>query len=168
MALSFKEVAEILKLIDASDCEEVILELDGTRLVVRRNGSAPAAPPRADTPAAAPPAREAARAAPAGAEAPPAPSASPVPAAPAVEAGLTEVRAPMVGTFYRRPSPDEPAFVEVGAKVSAGDPVCLIEVMKLFTTIEAPVAGTVEAIQTEDAALVEFNQLLFLIRPDDA
>ena len=167
MALSFKEVAEILKLIDASDCEEVILELDGTRLVVRRNGGATASPPRAESPTAAPPAREAAHAAPAGAQAPPAPSASPAPTAPAVESGLTEVRAPMVGTFYRRPSPDEPAFVEVGAKVSAGDPVCLIEVMKLFTTIEAPVAGTVEAIQTEDATLVEFNQLLFLIRPDD-
>ena len=72
----------------------------------------------------------------------------------------------MVGTFYRRPSPDETPFVEVGARVEAGDPVCLIEVMKLYTTIEVPAAGTIEAIQAEDAALVEFDQLLFLIRPD--
>ncbi len=159
MALSFKEVAEILKLIDASECDELILELEGTRLVVRRNGGAatpalrsepraqgtpqPAPAGRSDAPGSAPPHSEA-----------PSP------------AGLTEVRAPMVGTFYRRPSPDEAPFVEVGAHVKAGDPVCLIEVMKLYTTIEAPAAGTVEAIQAEDAALVEFDQLLFLIRPD--
>ncbi len=75
------------------------------------------------------------------------------------------MRAPMVGTFYRRPSPQEPVFVEVGQKVSKGQPLCLIEVMKLFTTIEAPVAGTVEAIVADDGALVEFDQLLFHVRP---
>ena len=65
-----------------------------------------------------------------------------------------------------RPAPDQPPFVEVGSKVSAGDPLCLIEVMKLYTTIEAPVSGTIRQIAVEDAALVEFDQLLFVIAPD--
>lgn len=71
----------------------------------------------------------------------------------------------MVGTFYRRPSPQEAVFVEIGQTVQKGQPLCLIEVMKLFTTIEAEVAGTVEAIVPDDGALVEFDQLLFRIKP---
>ena len=72
----------------------------------------------------------------------------------------------MVGSFYRCPSPDQPPFVEVGARVAVGDALCLIEVMKLYTTIEATVAGTVKQIAVEDAQLVEFDQLLFVIDPD--
>lgn len=71
----------------------------------------------------------------------------------------------MVGTFYRRPSPQESQFVEIGQTIAKGQALCLIEVMKLFTTIEASIAGTVDAILPEDGALVEFDQLLFLIRP---
>lgn len=163
MALSFKEVAEILKLIDASECDEVILELEGTRLVVRRNSSAGPPAARVEPRSSDVPVTDNAGSVSADAQTPASPAAPP---SPAVEPGHTEMRAPMVGTFYRRPSPDEAPFVEVGAHVKAGDPVCLIEVMKLFTTIEAPVAGTIEAIQIEDATLVEFDQLLFLIRAD--
>ena len=157
--LTFKEVAEILKLIDASECEEVILELEGTRLVVRRNSGGgasvqSAAPARAEA-ASAPASTGNIQAAPA------APASG---AAPSAEPGTTDVRAPMVGTFYRRPSPDEAVFVEEGATVKKGQPLCLIEVMKLFTTIEAPADGTVVAIAPEDGALVEYNQLLFQIR----
>lgn len=162
MALSFKEVAEILKLIDASQCDEVVLELEGTRLVVRRH-SAPGNPGAGSAPAAI--------SAPAAQPAATAPAAIPTPAGAGPDVpetvsdpGLTEVRSPMVGTFYRRPSPDEPAFTETGQAVKKGDALCLIEVMKLYTTIEAPCDGIVERIAVEDAQTVEFNQLLFQIR----
>ncbi|MEK9754991.1 MAG: acetyl-CoA carboxylase biotin carboxyl carrier protein, partial [Rhodospirillaceae bacterium] len=87
------------------------------------------------------------------------------PAAAAEAAGGTVVRAPMVGTFYRRPAPDQPPFVKVGSKVKAGDALCLIEVMKLYTTIETTTAGVIEQIAAEDGQLVEFNQPLFTINP---
>lgn len=155
--LSFKEVAEILKLIDASECDEVVLELEGTRLVVRRNSGSGS--PSAAAPAAA-----------AGSSQTSAPSVEaparvtePAPETP-TDPGLLEVRSPMVGTFYRKPSPEDPPFVEEGAKVKKGDTLCLVEVMKLFTTVEAPEDGTIAEIAQEDGATIEFNQLLFRMR----
>ena len=153
MALSFKDVAEVLKIIEASSCDELILELEGTRLVVRRNGAASGAPAVEAAAAAAPAA---------GPDRPGSESAAPA----AVDDGRVAVRAPMVGSFYRSPAPDEPPFVELGGRVAAGDALCLIEVMKLFTTIEAPVAGRVADIGVEDAGMVEYDQLLFVIEPD--
>ena len=155
MTLSYKEVAEILKIIDASDCQEVILELEGTRLVVRRGdgAAAPTAPAASPAPVAAQASAPAAKAS----------SHAAAPAA-ADSAGGTIIRAPMVGTFYRRPAPGQPPFVEVGSKIKAGDALCLIEVMKLYTTIEATAEGTVAQIAAEDGQLVEFNQPLFTIK----
>ncbi len=157
MPLTFKEVAEILKLIDASECDEVVLELEGTRLVVRRNsgaGKGAAAVPATPTPTQfstpAEPIDEVNEAA-------------PVPGA-ASEPGLLDVRSPMVGTFYRRPSPDEPPFVEEGAQVKKGDTLCLVEVMKLFTAVEAPEDGEIAEVALEDGATIEFDQLLFRMR----
>ena len=72
----------------------------------------------------------------------------------------------MVGTFYCRPSPSEPPFVEEGAKVAEGDSIGLIEVMKLYTTIAAPVTGTIMQVVAQDATLVEHEALLFLIQPE--
>lgn len=158
MTLSYRDVADILKLVDASDLEEIDLDIGGVRLSVRRRGAGQAA---MANPTTAPVA--AATAAPAAA---PAPNAAPAVATPsAVAADGTFVRAPTVGSFYRRPSPSEPPFVEVGQAVKAGDPVCLIEVMKLFTTITSPCDGRVAAILAEDAALVEFDQPLLRIEP---
>jgi biotin carboxyl carrier protein len=71
----------------------------------------------------------------------------------------------MVGTFYRRPAPQEPAYVEMGDTVRQGDPICIIEVMKLFTTIEAPVAGRIVEIGAENEDLVQLDQVLFVIDP---
>ncbi|MEK9673434.1 MAG: acetyl-CoA carboxylase biotin carboxyl carrier protein [Rhodospirillaceae bacterium] len=156
MALTYKEVSEILKMIDASQADEVVLETGGTRLVVRRRGAAPQPAPAAqpapakEIPAAPPPASAAASAA-----------ATPVGAQAAD--GQTAVRAPMVGTFYRRPAPGEPVFVEQGSRVKKGDALCLIEVMKLYTTIEATADGVIETICAEDGSLVEFDQILFLM-----
>ena len=76
-----------------------------------------------------------------------------------------EIKAPMVGTFYRKPAPDKPAFVNVGDEVTPGKTVCIIEAMKLFNEIEAEVSGKIIKILVEDASPVEFDQPLFLIDP---
>ncbi len=161
MSLSYKEVAEILKIIDASSCEEVILELENTRLVVRRGGVSdelknltPKAEILEHTPekqTQSSPKKPAAK--------------SPTPSS---DDDSTTVRSPMVGTFYCSPSPDEAAFVTEGGKISSGDTLCLIEVMKLYTTIEATVDGVIESVLAEDGKLVDFDQPLFVIRNHDA
>ena len=78
---------------------------------------------------------------------------------------LHDVEAPMVGTFYRSSSPDTAPFVEVGTKVKKGEPLCIIEAMKMMNHIEAPVAGTIEAILVENAEPVEFGQVIIRIDP---
>ncbi|MDM0117143.1 acetyl-CoA carboxylase biotin carboxyl carrier protein [Variovorax sp. J22R133] len=82
-----------------------------------------------------------------------------------VPEGLVAVRAPMVGTFYLRPSPDQPEFVTVGAAVQADDTVCLVEVMKMFNTVKADVTGTVERILVGNGKPVTHDQILMLIKP---
>jgi acetyl-CoA carboxylase biotin carboxyl carrier protein len=82
----------------------------------------------------------------------------------AVEAeGLIPIQAPMLGTFYRAPKPDAPPFVEVGQFVTEEDVVCIIEVMKLFNTVKAGVRGRIAKICAENAQLVEYKQVLFLV-----
>lgn len=82
-----------------------------------------------------------------------------------VPEGLVAVRAPMVGTFYLRPSPDQPEFVTVGGAVQAGDTVCLVEVMKMFNTVRSDVAGTVERILVGNGKPVTHDQIVMLIKP---
>ena len=77
--------------------------------------------------------------------------------------GLVAIKAPMLGTFYRTPKPGAPPFVEVGARVDKDDPVCIIEVMKLFNTVKAGVQGRIAQICAEQGQLVEYQQILFLI-----
>ncbi len=95
-----------------------------------------------------------------------APEAAGVPAAEteALPSGHT-VRSPMVGTFFRAPSPGAPAFVDIGQTVSKGDTLCVIEAMKMFNQIEAEVSGKVIAILTENGQPVEFDQPLFIVEP---
>jgi acetyl-CoA carboxylase biotin carboxyl carrier protein len=94
--------------------------------------------------------------------APAAPAAVAAPAAPPEPKGH-ELKSPMVGTFYRAPSPGAPAFVEVGQSVSKGQTLCIIEAMKLLNEIESDVSGTVKAILVENGQPVEYGQPLFLI-----
>ncbi len=159
MSLSYKEISEILKIIDASNCEELVLEVGDTKLVVQRNGGGVQTP---ITKMVIPEATSNEQP-----ETPPVTATSDTLAASPIAASAegTEIRAPMVGTFYRKPSPTDPAFVEEGQTVAKGDPLCLIEVMKLYTTIEAPVAGVVSAIGAADTELVAHNQVLFVIEP---
>ncbi|MBO4576663.1 MAG: acetyl-CoA carboxylase biotin carboxyl carrier protein [Neisseriaceae bacterium] len=92
-------------------------------------------------------------------------AAAPAAAAPAAEQQVSghTMTSPMVGTFYRKPSPASPAFVEVGQRVNAGDTVCIIEAMKLMNEIEADVSGTVKAILVNDGEPVEYGAPLFVI-----
>ena len=75
------------------------------------------------------------------------------------------VKSPIIGTFYRKPSPDKPYFVEVGSSISEGDVLCVIEAMKLFNEIESEVTGKIVKILIDDASPVEFDQPLFLLDP---
>jgi acetyl-CoA carboxylase biotin carboxyl carrier protein len=96
-----------------------------------------------------------------------APAAAP-PAAPATEtkSNLIEIKSPMIGTFYRSGGPDKPSFVEVGATVTAGSTVCIIEAMKLFNEIESEVSGTIVKVLVNDSTPVEYDQPLFLVEPN--
>jgi acetyl-CoA carboxylase biotin carboxyl carrier protein len=85
-------------------------------------------------------------------------------AAPASDSLIT-IKSPMIGTFYRRASPDKPLLAEEGTEVSAGKVVCIIEAMKLFNEIESEVKGTIVKVLVEDASPVEFDQPLFLVQP---
>jgi acetyl-CoA carboxylase biotin carboxyl carrier protein len=75
------------------------------------------------------------------------------------------IKSPIIGTFYRKPSPDKPAFVEVGQNITQGDVLCVIEAMKLFNDIESEVSGKIIKVLVEDSSPVEFDQPLFLVDP---
>lgn len=153
--MDLKHLREVLELVASCDVSEVEIEEEDLRLVIRKH--APAAAPQI-TYATAP----APVAAPAPAPAAPAPAA----AAPAeAQPSGTQVRAPIVGTFYAAPNPDSPAFIKVGQKVSVGDTLCIIEAMKLMNEIECEVSGTVTAVLVENGTPVEFDQPLFVIDP---
>jgi acetyl-CoA carboxylase biotin carboxyl carrier protein len=95
-------------------------------------------------------------------------AAGPVASAPAaapVADNLITIKSPMIGTFYRRASPDKPLMAEEGTEVSSGKVVCIIEAMKLFNEIESEVQGTIVKVLVEDASPVEFDQPLFLVQP---
>ena len=105
-------------------------------------------------------------------DAAPVAAAAPAPAAPAATAAaaddpsLTDVSSPMVGTFYRSPSPDADAFVKLGDRVSRGQTLCIVEAMKLINEIESDVAGTIREILVENAGPVQFGQVLFRVEAD--
>lgn len=88
-----------------------------------------------------------------------------VPTEQEIPAGMVTICAPMVGTFFSRPSPDQPPFVSVGSTVQADDTVCLVEVMKMFNSVKAGIAGTVQRILVESGKPVRHGQILLLIAP---
>ncbi|MBC7652696.1 MAG: acetyl-CoA carboxylase biotin carboxyl carrier protein, partial [Deinococcales bacterium] len=79
---------------------------------------------------------------------------------------LVTIKSPMIGTFYRKPSPDKPNFVEIGTEILLGKTICVIEAMKLFNEIEAEISGTVVKILVDDNSPVEYDQPLFLVEPN--
>jgi len=86
------------------------------------------------------------------------------PAAPAEEAGISVVKSPMVGTFYRAPSPESPVFTDVGKKVNAESIVCIIEAMKVMNEIHAEISGTITEVLVENGDSVEYGQPLFKVK----
>ena len=147
MSLTAKDVAAILKALEASGFDTLELELNGVKLQLRRSAAPPtaAAPPVALVPAA-----------------PPAAAPPPVEVPP----GTTPVPAPLLGIFHRSPRPGEAAFVEEGARVEADTIVGIIEVMKLMNTVRAGVRGQVVAFAARNGELVEHGEALLFVRPD--
>ncbi len=162
MQLDHDQLRQLLALLGDSDIQELKLEGDDFRLEVRRNlpAPAPATVTMVQAPAGAPPPPPA-PAAPVGAA--PGPSAPPPPAA-SVRSDLQAVTAPMVGTFYRSSAPGEAPFVEVGTRISAGQPVCILEAMKLMNELECEFSGEVVEILVENGTPVEFGQVLMRIK----
>lgn len=163
------DVTRMLRLIDDASDIELRIEVGDMKLHMRKfSGASPS--PSPSPAAAAAPALETPQPFAAPAALQPAPSAPPptraAPAAAKPDEGLIAVRAPMLGRFYRTPSPSEPPFVEVGTHVEPDDTLCLVEVMKLFNTVPAGVRGTVTAFLVEHNAMVEEDQILVTIRPD--
>ncbi|MDM7954269.1 MAG: acetyl-CoA carboxylase biotin carboxyl carrier protein [Cyanobium sp. CZS 25K] len=161
MQLDHDQLRQLLALLGDSDIQELRLEGDDFRLEVRRNLPAPATVTMVQAPAGppVPPAPVPAAAV----SAPPGPSAPPPPAA-SLRSDLQAVTAPMVGTFYRSSAPGEDPFVEVGSRISAGQPVCILEAMKLMNELECEFSGEVVEILVENGTPVEFGQVLMRIK----
>jgi acetyl-CoA carboxylase biotin carboxyl carrier protein len=167
--MDFNQIQELIRLVSKHKLAEFKLEQDDFKLVIRNQNSAETVVASAAPvvlPAAAPAVVSVAPAAPAPAERPAAAPAAPAPAPAADEnANLIAIKSPMVGTFYRSPSPDKGPFVKIGDTVGVGSPVCIIEAMKLFNEIESDVKGKIVKVLVEDAAPVEYDQPLFLVDP---
>jgi acetyl-CoA carboxylase biotin carboxyl carrier protein len=156
--MDLKQIHELIKIINKSNIGEISIEDKDGKVTIKQKeeqiitqAAAPvhqvyhtAPPPPATAPAATPPAAPA-----------PAPS----------QDKLITVKSPMIGTFYRRSSPDKPVLADVGQSIAPGKVLCIIEAMKLFNEIESEVSGTIVKVLVEDASPVEFDQPLFLVDP---
>ena len=147
--MSNQELLELMARFDASSLTSFKLHTKDADLEMGKGAALAAAPAPAPAPAA-----------PAAAPAVPAPAA---PAAPAADDGKY-ITAPVVGTFYAAPAPDQPPFVQVGDKVQKGQTVCLMEAMKMMSEVKAPCDCVVEAVMQEDGALVSFGDALIRYR----
>ena len=147
--MDIRKVKKLIELLEESNIAEIEIKEGEESVRISRNG-APVA--TMAMPAAAPAAA-------------PAPAPAPVAEAPAAEAAPSGhvIKSPMVGTFYRSPSPSSPTFVELGKHVKVGDVVCIVEAMKMMNQIEADKSGVIEAILVEDGQPVEFDQPMFTI-----
>ncbi|MCW3115971.1 MAG: accB [Chitinophagaceae bacterium] len=158
--MDFKQIQELIKMINKSNIGELTVEQKDFRITIKQKEenitqvvAAPAniypIPPQIATTQ---PVQAAATEKAKPAEAP--------------AANLITIKSPMIGTFYRRSSPDKPAFAEVGDDIIPGKIVCIIEAMKLFNEIESEVKGKVVKVLVEDASPVEYDQPLFLVEPN--
>jgi len=161
--MDIKEIQSLIKFVAKSGASEVKLEMEDIKITIR-TGDQSSSPettivqqiPMASAPVAAAPAPVATEA-----------------AAPAATPGASEkdnskyitIKSPIIGTFYRKPAPDKPNFVEVGKEIKQGDVLCVIEAMKLFNDIESEVSGKIVKILVDDSSPVEFDQPLFLVDP---
>nr|WP_315151836.1 acetyl-CoA carboxylase biotin carboxyl carrier protein [uncultured Flavobacterium sp.] len=158
--MDLKEIQNLIKFVANSGVAEVKLEMDDVKITIRttlegnvteatyvqqlpaQNALPQAAAPQQIAPVAATPVAE-----------------------PVEKNNYITIKSPIIGTFYRKPSPDKPMFVEVGKTISKGDVLCVIEAMKLFNEIESEVSGKIVKILVDDMSPVEFDQPLFLVDP---
>lgn len=163
--MDFKQIQELIKMINKSNIGEVTIEEKGFKVTIKQKeepvqhviaGPAVAAPVSVAAPVAAP----------AMSAAPAVVSPDKSKAADAAPANTITIKSPMIGTFYRSAAPGKPMFVEVGDEVSPGKVVCIIEAMKLFNEIESEVKGRIVKILVDDASPVEYDQPLFLVEPN--
>ena len=157
--MDIREIQNLIKFVSKSGATEVKLEMDDFKITIK---TAPEGgettyiqqvPVSAALPQAAAPQ-------------PVAPTAPTAPAAPVDEdSKYITVKSQIIGTLYRKPSPDKPVFVEVGSTIAKGDVLCVIEAMKLFNEIESEVSGKIVKILVDDSSPVEFDQPLFLVDP---
>jgi len=160
MQLDHDQLHRLLAVLEQSDIQELKLEGDDFRLEVRRNLPV-AVPPQAQATAAVALQPVPAATVAVGTAVP----SPPPPAAAAVRADLVDITAPMVGTFYRAATPGDPPFVELGSRIAAGQPVCILEAMKLMNELEAEVSGEVVEILVENGTPVEYGQVLVRVKP---
>jgi acetyl-CoA carboxylase biotin carboxyl carrier protein len=157
--MDLKQIHDLIKVVNKSNIGEISIEDKDGKVTIKQKEdkitvtSAPAQTVYAAAPSV--PAAASSAAVPV----------TPAPAAAPVADNLITIKSPMIGTFYRRASPDKPLLAEEGTEVSAGKVVCIIEAMKLFNEIESEVKGTIVKILVEDASPVEFDQPLFLVQP---
>ena len=159
--MDIKDIQHLIKFVAKSGAQEVKLEMEDIKITIKtgpdkpfveNSGMAQQVQPVtvvAQTPV------------------PPAASAPEIVAAPvqSEEDNLITIKSPIIGTFYRKATPDKPSFVEIGQVIKEGDVLCVIEAMKLFNEIESELSGTIVKILVDDASPVEFDQPLFVINP---
>ena len=168
--MNLNEIQDLIKLVSKMNISEVELEKKDFKITIKSEcakSKGAANEQQIIVQAAAPQAQVVAQPQVAAAPAPAPAPAAPAPAAPAPEenSNLIEVKSPMIGTFYRSTSPDKDPFVNVGSVIKSGDPICIIEAMKLFNEIEAEVSGKIVKVLVDDAKPVEYDQPLFLVDP---
>jgi len=157
--MDIKEIQNLIKFVAKSGASEVKLEMDDIKITIKTGGEPHAEPTTyvQQIPVSAPAVAQAPVA-----QVPEAPVAS----APAPDnSKYITIKSPIIGTFYRKPSPDKPVFVEVGSTIKEGDVLCVIEAMKLFNEIESEVSGKIVKILVDDSSPVEYDQPLFLVDP---
>ena len=156
--MKLKEIQNLIKFVAKSGANEVSLEMEDVKITIKTSSGTP--PIVVQDPIVVP-------------QQPVSPVSIPMsdttelaPETPADdESNLITITSPIIGTFYRKPSPDKPTFVEVGDTISEGTVLCVIEAMKLFNEIESEISGKIVKILVDDSSPVEFDQPLFLVDP---
>ncbi len=158
--MDIREIQNLIKFVAKSGATEVKLEMDDFKITIKTttDAGAPEITYLQQAPMAMPQVQAAA------------PQQAPAASAPATapaddNSKYITIKSPIIGTFYRKPAPDKPMFVEVGSSISKGDVLCVIEAMKLFNEIESEVSGKIVKILVDDSSPVEFDQPLFLVDP---
>lgn len=159
--MDIKEIQSLIKFVAKSGASEVKLEMEDIKITIKTGSDTPET---TIIQAAAPAAQAPQMVAPAPVAQPAAPAATPATDA-TEDSKYVTIKSPIIGTFYRKPSPDKPNFAEVGTEVKVGDTVCIIEAMKLFNEIESEVSGKIVKVLVDDSSPVEFDQPLFLVDP---